>query len=150
MPSCPARTAVAPLSREIGPGVWDIHSPRVPSAEEMAELLRPARARLQDWRIWVNPDCGLKTREVGGGQAGAGEPGRGGAATAGGARRERLTVRKGGRLATRDAPGLRWMRVAGAIGSVHKTQGQRTKFWGLIPEAFVQCRPVCLGAWPDS
>jgi 5-methyltetrahydropteroyltriglutamate--homocysteine methyltransferase len=47
---------------EIGPGVWDIHSPRVPSAEEMAELLGLARARLQDWQIWVNPDCGLKTR----------------------------------------------------------------------------------------
>ena len=47
---------------EIGPGVWDIHSPRVPSAEEMAELLGLARQRLQDWQIWVNPDCGLKTR----------------------------------------------------------------------------------------
>ncbi len=47
---------------EIGPGVWDIHSPRVPSAAEMAELLRLARGRLADWQIWVNPDCGLKTR----------------------------------------------------------------------------------------
>ncbi len=47
---------------EIGPGVWDIHSPRVPGAEEMAELLGLARARLADWQIWVNPDCGLKTR----------------------------------------------------------------------------------------
>ncbi len=47
---------------EIGPGVWDIHSPRVPSAGEMAELLGLARPRLQDWQIWVNPDCGLKTR----------------------------------------------------------------------------------------
>jgi 5-methyltetrahydropteroyltriglutamate--homocysteine methyltransferase len=47
---------------EIGPGVWDIHSPRVPPAREMAELLGLARQRLEDWQIWVNPDCGLKTR----------------------------------------------------------------------------------------
>jgi len=47
---------------EIGPGIWDIHSPRIPSAEEMAELLALARRRLEDWQIWVNPDCGLKTR----------------------------------------------------------------------------------------
>jgi 5-methyltetrahydropteroyltriglutamate--homocysteine methyltransferase len=47
---------------EIGPGVWDIHSPRVPAAGEMAALLGSARQRLQDWQIWVNPDCGLKTR----------------------------------------------------------------------------------------
>jgi 5-methyltetrahydropteroyltriglutamate--homocysteine methyltransferase len=48
---------------EIGPGVWDIHSPRVPDASEMEELLGLARRRLQDWQIWVNPDCGLKTRK---------------------------------------------------------------------------------------
>jgi len=47
---------------EIGPGVWDIHSPRVPDAAEMSELLGLARKRLKDWQIWVNPDCGLKTR----------------------------------------------------------------------------------------
>ncbi len=47
---------------EIGPGIWDIHSPRVPSAAEMADLLALARRRLDDWQIWVNPDCGLKTR----------------------------------------------------------------------------------------
>ncbi len=47
---------------EIGPGVWDIHSPRVPSAAEMSDLLGLARRRLEDWQIWVNPDCGLKTR----------------------------------------------------------------------------------------
>ena len=47
---------------EIGPGVWDIHSPRVPDAAEMTALLDLARARLEDWQIWVNPDCGLKTR----------------------------------------------------------------------------------------
>jgi 5-methyltetrahydropteroyltriglutamate--homocysteine methyltransferase len=45
--------------------VWDIHSPRVPSAAEMADLLGLARQRLQDWQIWVNPDCGLKTRAWG-------------------------------------------------------------------------------------
>jgi 5-methyltetrahydropteroyltriglutamate--homocysteine methyltransferase len=48
---------------EIGPGVWDIHSPRVPDTAEMAELLGLARQRLADWQIWVNPDCGLKTRK---------------------------------------------------------------------------------------
>jgi 5-methyltetrahydropteroyltriglutamate--homocysteine methyltransferase len=48
---------------EIGPGIWDIHSPRVPDAAEMAELLGLARKRLEDWQIWVNPDCGLKTRK---------------------------------------------------------------------------------------
>jgi 5-methyltetrahydropteroyltriglutamate--homocysteine methyltransferase len=47
---------------EIGPGVWDIHSPRVPTTTEMVELLTLARRRLADWQIWVNPDCGLKTR----------------------------------------------------------------------------------------
>jgi 5-methyltetrahydropteroyltriglutamate--homocysteine methyltransferase len=47
---------------EIGPGIWDIHSPRVPDADEMAEMLALARERLKDWQIWVNPDCGLKTR----------------------------------------------------------------------------------------
>ena len=48
---------------EIGPGVWDIHSPRVPDTAEMVELLGLARDRLDDWQIWVNPDCGLKTRK---------------------------------------------------------------------------------------
>jgi 5-methyltetrahydropteroyltriglutamate--homocysteine methyltransferase len=47
---------------EIGPGVWDIHSPRVPSVEEMAGLLRRATNRIPPERLWVNPDCGLKTR----------------------------------------------------------------------------------------
>ena len=47
---------------EIGPGMWDIHSPRVPDAAEMTALLGLARTRLKDWQIWVNPDCGLKTR----------------------------------------------------------------------------------------
>jgi 5-methyltetrahydropteroyltriglutamate--homocysteine methyltransferase len=47
---------------EIGPGVYDIHSPRVPSVEEMDALLRVAAQRLSPDQIWVNPDCGLKTR----------------------------------------------------------------------------------------
>ena len=47
---------------EIGPGVWDIHSPRVPGTAEILDLLSLARHRLADWQIWVNPDCGLKTR----------------------------------------------------------------------------------------
>ncbi|MFF7966903.1 5-methyltetrahydropteroyltriglutamate--homocysteine S-methyltransferase [Streptomyces sp. NPDC007903] len=48
--------------REAGPGVYDIHSPRVPSAEEAAELLRTALKAIPAERLWVNPDCGLKTR----------------------------------------------------------------------------------------
>ncbi|MCG7254301.1 5-methyltetrahydropteroyltriglutamate--homocysteine S-methyltransferase [Corynebacterium hadale] len=47
---------------EIGPGVWDIHSPRVPSQEEIAGLLRAALENVPTDRLWVNPDCGLKTR----------------------------------------------------------------------------------------
>jgi 5-methyltetrahydropteroyltriglutamate--homocysteine methyltransferase len=47
---------------EIGPGVYDIHSPRVPAIEEMTNLLRAAARRLPADQIWVNPDCGLKTR----------------------------------------------------------------------------------------
>jgi 5-methyltetrahydropteroyltriglutamate--homocysteine methyltransferase len=48
---------------EIGPGVYDIHSPRVPAVDEMASLLKLARQRLSDGQLWVNPDCGLKTRK---------------------------------------------------------------------------------------
>ncbi|MGH9588074.1 MAG: 5-methyltetrahydropteroyltriglutamate--homocysteine S-methyltransferase [Acidobacteriaceae bacterium] len=47
---------------EIGPGVYDIHSPRVPSTEEMRELLTLALEVLKPEQLWVNPDCGLKTR----------------------------------------------------------------------------------------
>lgn len=47
---------------EIGPGVYDIHSPRVPSKEEMLELLKKAQAVIPAQQLWVNPDCGLKTR----------------------------------------------------------------------------------------
>ncbi|MET0658233.1 MAG: 5-methyltetrahydropteroyltriglutamate--homocysteine S-methyltransferase, partial [Steroidobacteraceae bacterium] len=46
---------------EIGPGVYDIHSPRVPSASDMGALLDKARGVLKAEQIWVNPDCGLKT-----------------------------------------------------------------------------------------
>lgn len=48
---------------EIGPGVWDIHSPRVPSVDEMVASLRAALRRIPAERLWVNPDCGLKTRD---------------------------------------------------------------------------------------
>lgn len=47
---------------EIGPGVYDIHSPRVPTQEEMVHLLRKASAVIPAGQLWVNPDCGLKTR----------------------------------------------------------------------------------------
>jgi 5-methyltetrahydropteroyltriglutamate--homocysteine methyltransferase len=47
---------------EIGPGVYDIHSPRVPSAEAMQRLLERACEVIPAERLWVNPDCGLKTR----------------------------------------------------------------------------------------
>ena len=49
-------------SRGIGPGVYDIHSTRVPSAEEQEELIRIAAGRIPGEQLWVNPDCGLKTR----------------------------------------------------------------------------------------
>ncbi len=48
--------------KEIGPGVYDIHSPRVPSEEEIAAMLTATLAVLPSERVWVNPDCGLKTR----------------------------------------------------------------------------------------
>lgn len=47
---------------DIGPGVYDIHSPRVPSINEMIDLLKKAAAVIPKENIWVNPDCGLKTR----------------------------------------------------------------------------------------
>ena len=47
---------------EIGPGVYDIHSPRVPAQKEMTALLRKAGNVLKPEQIWVHPDCGLKTR----------------------------------------------------------------------------------------
>ena len=48
---------------EIGPGVYDIHSPRIPAVGEMAGLLNKAKEHLSPDQIWVNPDCGLKTRK---------------------------------------------------------------------------------------
>ncbi|MFD9532830.1 5-methyltetrahydropteroyltriglutamate--homocysteine S-methyltransferase [Streptomyces sp. NPDC060010] len=48
--------------REAGPGVWDIHSPRIPSTEEAVALLRKGLEAIPAERLWVNPDCGLKTR----------------------------------------------------------------------------------------
>ncbi|OBH06971.1 5-methyltetrahydropteroyltriglutamate--homocysteine S-methyltransferase [Mycobacterium sp. E3247] len=52
----------AGFSNSVGPGVYDIHSPRVPSTQEMAESLRAALRAVPAERLWVNPDCGLKTR----------------------------------------------------------------------------------------
>jgi len=48
--------------RGIGPGVYDIHSPRVPSQQEIAELIGTALDSVDRQALWVNPDCGLKTR----------------------------------------------------------------------------------------
>ncbi|MBJ2157132.1 5-methyltetrahydropteroyltriglutamate--homocysteine S-methyltransferase [Variovorax sp. IB41] len=48
---------------EIGPGVYDIHSPNIPSQEHMVQLMRKAAERVPAERLWVNPDCGLKTRQ---------------------------------------------------------------------------------------
>jgi 5-methyltetrahydropteroyltriglutamate--homocysteine methyltransferase len=50
------------FGRGIGPGVYDIHSPRVPSVDEVTELLDIALSSIPERQIWVNPDCGLKTR----------------------------------------------------------------------------------------
>ncbi|MGC5165283.1 5-methyltetrahydropteroyltriglutamate--homocysteine S-methyltransferase [Luteimicrobium sp. DT211] len=50
------------FGRGVGPGVYDIHSPRVPSAEEVVELLELAVKTVDPALLWVNPDCGLKTR----------------------------------------------------------------------------------------
>ena len=49
---------------EVGPGVYDIHSPRVPSVDEIVAALTKIRAKTDDSKLWVNPDCGLKTRGV--------------------------------------------------------------------------------------
>ena len=48
----------------VGPGVYDIHSPRVPSVEEIANALRAILAKIPACQVWVNPDCGLKTRGI--------------------------------------------------------------------------------------
>jgi 5-methyltetrahydropteroyltriglutamate--homocysteine methyltransferase len=48
---------------EIGPGVYDIHSPNIPTQEHMVQLMQQASGRIPSERLWVNPDCGLKTRQ---------------------------------------------------------------------------------------
>jgi len=57
-----ADLAAAGFAHGIGPGVWDIHSPRVPSVDEIAESLSLALKVIDPARLWANPDCGLKTR----------------------------------------------------------------------------------------
>lgn len=47
---------------EIGPGIWDIHSPRIPEVAELSELIKAALVNVPTERLWINPDCGLKTR----------------------------------------------------------------------------------------
>lgn len=47
---------------EVGPGVYDIHSPRVPSVDEIVEALKKMTEKVDVHKLWVNPDCGLKTR----------------------------------------------------------------------------------------
>lgn len=54
----------AGFGNSVGPGVYDIHSPRVPSTREIAESLRAALKAVPAQRLWVNPDCGLKTRNA--------------------------------------------------------------------------------------
>ncbi len=53
----------AGFANSIGPGVYDIHSPRVPDTDEVVESLRAALSAVGPQRLWVNPDCGLKTRK---------------------------------------------------------------------------------------
>ena len=48
---------------EMGPGVYDIHSPNIPTVEDMVGLMKKAAERIPAERLWVNPDCGLKTRQ---------------------------------------------------------------------------------------
>ena len=47
---------------QVGPGVYDIHSPRVPSEQEIVDALHKIIAKVPQQNVWVNPDCGLKTR----------------------------------------------------------------------------------------
>ena len=49
---------------EVGPGVYDIHSPRVPSVEEIVDALNIMLTKIEKEKLWVNPDCGLKTRGI--------------------------------------------------------------------------------------
>ena len=48
---------------EIGPGVYDIHSPNIPTQERIVQLMQRAAERIPAARLWINPDCGLKTRQ---------------------------------------------------------------------------------------
>ncbi|MFP3990582.1 5-methyltetrahydropteroyltriglutamate--homocysteine S-methyltransferase [Streptomyces sp. E11-3] len=54
--------AAAGYPREVGPGVYDIHSPRIPAEDELADLIARAVRAVPGRRLWINPDCGLKTR----------------------------------------------------------------------------------------
>mgnify|MGYP002651359864 CR=1 FL=1 len=54
--------AGADFARELGPGIYDIHSPRVPTVVELTELIETALDSVDASRLWINPDCGLKTR----------------------------------------------------------------------------------------
>ena len=47
---------------EVGPGVYDIHSPRIPSVDEIVNALNKMLTKIDREKLWVNPDCGLKTR----------------------------------------------------------------------------------------
>jgi methionine synthase II (cobalamin-independent) len=49
---------------EVGPGVYDIHSPRIPSVEEITRAIKIMLTKIDKDKLWVNPDCGLKTRGV--------------------------------------------------------------------------------------
>ncbi len=51
------------IPNHIGPGVYDIHSPRIPTVSEIEDLITEARKYIPKQNIWVNPDCGLKTRK---------------------------------------------------------------------------------------
>jgi 5-methyltetrahydropteroyltriglutamate--homocysteine methyltransferase len=48
---------------DIGPGVYDIHSPNIPTENQIVDLMRRAATKIPPERLWVNPDCGLKTRQ---------------------------------------------------------------------------------------
>ena len=49
---------------EVGPGVYDIHSPRVPSIEEIVNAINIMLTKINKDKLWINPDCGLKTRAI--------------------------------------------------------------------------------------
>ncbi|STQ63944.1 5-methyltetrahydropteroyltriglutamate--homocysteine methyltransferase [Gordonia bronchialis] len=53
------------FANAVGPGVYDIHSPRVPGTAEIENSLASALKAVDAQRLWVNPDCGLKTRDTG-------------------------------------------------------------------------------------